>query len=369
MQGQAVRRATRALRPPQAARVACGAQVQAEDGRILIDFHNDAGAVLLGHADAEIEAAVVAEGLDTLRLRASVAEALLSLMPLAQAAYLFGSPAAARRALFDLVRNATGRDRVLVCAAGHAGPDHVAYGRLELMERELTGSSVAAILLEPVGLAPPCPAYLAGLRSLADRHGALLVFDETASAFRVHEGGAQTLFNVRPDLTLIGQSLANGRPIGALVGDPILLATVTPTSPPSGAGLAAAAATLARIADEPVTTSLAVHGAEVQAEITARIHDHRAENILSVAGDPTMSALVFAEGLEPLAGLCVRELEARGVRRSDRHYISYAHADRDIARLLDAYDQILPILVRAAAGEEGVVRLQQQRLARELAAR
>jgi glutamate-1-semialdehyde 2,1-aminomutase len=233
----------------------------------------------------------------------------------------------------------------------------------------MASSVVAAVLVEPVGLAPPCPGYLAGLRETVDRHGAFLVFDETQSAFRVHEGGAQTLFNVRPDLTLIGESLANGRPIAALVGDPILLATAAPATAPSAASLAAAAAVLAKVADEPVTTSLAVRGAEVQAELAARIRSHGAEEVISVAGDPAMSALVFADGYAQLAELCVRELDARGVRRPDRHFISYAHGDREIARLLDAYDQVLPILARAAAGEGGVVRLQRKRLEREFAAK
>jgi glutamate-1-semialdehyde 2,1-aminomutase len=273
----------------------------------------------------------------------------------------------ARRAAFDVVRNASGRDRVLTCYAGKSGPDAVPYGDLDALADALAASAVAAVVVEPVGLAPLCPAYLAGLRDAVDRHGAFLIFDETLSAFRVHEGGAQTLFNVRPDLTIVGESLANGRPIAALTGDPILLATAAPATAPGASSLAAAAAVLARIADEPVTTTLAVRGAEVQAELAARIRSHGAEDVISVAGDPTMSALVFAEGHDHLADLCVRELEAQGVRRPDRHFISQAHGDREIARLLEAYDRILPALARAAAGEEGVVRLHRKRLERELA--
>jgi glutamate-1-semialdehyde 2,1-aminomutase len=369
MKAQALKwpdRAPQAASPSQTGR---GALVYSDDGRPLIDFHNAAGAVLLGHADPDVEAVATAPGGDSLRLRAGVAEALLSLMPLAQAVYLFNSLHAARRTALDVVRNASGRDRVLTCYAGKTGPDAIAYGDLEALERALAASSVAAVVVEPVGLAPPCPAYLAGLREVADRHRAFLVFDETLSAFRVHEGGAQTLFNVRPDLTLIGESLANGRPIAALTGDPILLATAAPGSAPGPGSLAAAAAVLAKVADEPVTTSLAVCGAEVQAELAARIRAHGGEDVIAVAGDPTMSALVFADGCDQLAELCVRELEAHGVRRPDRHFISHAHGEREIARLLEAYDQILPVLVRAAAGEEGVVRLHRKRLEREFAAK
>ena len=123
------------------------------------------------------------------------------------------------------------------------------------------------------------------------------------------------------------------------------------------------------MSSEPVVTSLAVRGAEVQAELAARIRQHGAEAAIAVAGDPTMSTLVFAEGQAQLADLCARELDAHGVRCPDRLFISHAHGDREIARLLEAYDRILPVLARAAAGDEGVVRLHRKRLERELAAR
>jgi len=368
MKAQALKRPDRGPQAASPSQPARGALVYSDDGRPLIDFHNAAGAVLLGHADPDVEAAAAAPGGDTLRLRAGVAEALLSLMPLAQAVYLFNGLQPARRTALDIVRNASARDRVLTCYAGRSGPDAVPYGDLDALERALGSSAVAAVLVEPVGLAPPCPAYLAGVREAVDRHRAFLVFDETLSAFRVHEGGAQTLFNIRPDLTLIGESLANGRPIAAIAGDPILLATAAPAMPPGVSSLAAAAAVLARLAEEPVVTSLAVRGAEVQAELSARISRHGAEGAIAVAGDPTMSALVFAEGHAQLADLCARELEAHGVRCPDRHFITYAHGDREIARLLEAYDRILPVLSRAAAGEEGVVRLHRKRLEREFAA-
>ena len=346
-----------------------GAQLFSDDGRSFIDFDNSAGSILLGHADPDVEAAVEVRPANVARARAEVAERLLSFMPLAQAVYLFQSVSLARRTALDVVRNASGRDRVLTCAADTRRPDTVPYGDLEALEREMRTSGVAAILIAPVGLDPPFPSYLAGLRALADRHACFLVFDETASAFRVHEGGAQTLFNVRPDLTLVGDSMANGRPIAAIAGDPILLATAAPAPPPTATSLAAAAATLGKLGHEPVVTSLAVRGAEVQAELAERIRAHGAQDLIRVAGDPTMSTLVFAEQEELMREVWLREMHAHGLWCHGEHFISYAHGDRDVARLLDAYDRILPLLVRTAAGEEGVVRFQQSRIKRELAAR
>jgi glutamate-1-semialdehyde 2,1-aminomutase len=344
-----------------------GAVLLTDDGRELIDFDNASGAVLLGHADPGIEAAVEAcVASQTVRLRVEVAERLLSFMPLAQAVYLFASLDQARRTALELARTATGRDVVLSSAPlPGGGCEAFDAGDLDALSLTLERRAVAAIVTAPVGLERTCPRHLAGLRALADRHGACLVFDETVSAFRVHEGGAQTLFNVRPDLTLIGESLANGRPIAALVGDPILLAAAPPVRPPAADSLAAAAATLARLGDEPVITTLAVRGAEVQAELVQRVAAHGAGELVSVAGDPSMSSLVFADAAVESA--CLRELRARGIWREREHFISCAHGDREIARLLDAYDAILPELVRRASGEEGVVRLQQRRLEREYA--
>jgi glutamate-1-semialdehyde 2,1-aminomutase len=344
-----------------------GAVLLTDDGGELIDFDNATGAVLLGHADPGIEAAV--EGCvasQTARLRAEVAERLLSFMPLAQAVYLFASPDQARCTALELARTATGRDVVVSSVPVHGGgceifdADDLA-GLAVILERR----SVAAIVTAPAVPDGSCVRRLADLRALADRHGACLIFDETLSAFRVHEGGVQTLFNVRPDLSLIGQSLANGRPIAALAGDPILLAAAPPARPPAVDSLAAAAATLARLGEEPVTTTLAVRGAEVQAELVQRIAAHGAGELVSVIGDPSMSSLAFAD--PRLEAACVFELRSRGIWRQREHFISCAHGDREIARLLDAYDAILPELVRRSSGEDGVVRLQQRRLEREYA--
>jgi glutamate-1-semialdehyde 2,1-aminomutase len=345
--------------------VAKGAYLTSGDGRTFVDFHNAAGSVLLGHADPQVEAAVgVCAASHLTRLQAEVAERLLSFMPLAQAVYLFSSPALAYRTALDLVRAASGRDLVLTCAPGRQAPDTFPCGDLDALEALMDSRAVAGVVAAPVGLQPPCPSYLAGLRALASRHGAFLIFDETASAFRVHEGGAQTLFNVRPDLTLIGESLANGRPIAALAGDPILLATAAPSRPPGADALAAAAATLAKLDDEPVTTTLGIRGAEVQAELAQRIDAHGAGGIVAIAGDPTMTRLVFAD--PNLDAVCLRDCWLRGVWRQAEHFISYAHGDREIAGLIDAYDQILPELVRRS-GDGGVVRLQ-SRLEREFTA-
>src|SRR5262249_21994903 len=100
--------------------------------------------------------------------------------------------------------------------------------------------AVAAVIVEPIagnmGLVPPKEGFLEGLRRLANRHGALLVFDEVISGFRAATGGAQKLFGVRPDLTCLGKIIGGGLPVGAYGGRADLMELVSPAGPVYQAG-------------------------------------------------------------------------------------------------------------------------------------
>ena len=100
--------------------------------------------------------------------------------------------------------------------------------------------TVAAIIVEPIagnmGVIPPAPGFLAGLRALADRHGSLLIFDEVISGFRIGKGGAQARYGVRPDLTCLGKIIGGGLPVGAYGGRADLMNQVSPSGPVYQAG-------------------------------------------------------------------------------------------------------------------------------------
>jgi glutamate-1-semialdehyde 2,1-aminomutase len=101
-------------------------------------------------------------------------------------------------------------------------------------------NEIAAIILEPVvgnmGLVPPLPDFLPGLRELTSSYGALLIFDEVMTGFRVHPGGAQTLFNIKPDLTALGKVIGGGLPVGAYGGRKDIMQMVAPVGPMYQAG-------------------------------------------------------------------------------------------------------------------------------------
>ena len=332
-------RALRTVREPDAAASpapapavlteARGASLRAADGRDYIDFDNGSGAVLLGHADPDVEAAVAAERRNSDRLRGPLSERLIAQMSAAEDIRFFSAAQAALEAACAAARRATGRARVLHCrqAPEDADPD-----------------DLAAIVAEPLSVAAPCRRELAALRRFADRAGAVLIFDERRSALRVHEGGAQALYGVDADLTIVGEALANGRPLAALAGRLELMALVR-GGPVTAEALAAADAVLEKLAREPVLANLGIRGAEVQASLAGCIRAHGADELATVAGDPTAPTLAFADSRA--RGRWLHELWARGVWSLGDLYISYAHGDREIGRLLAACDGAFEALLAA----------------------
>ncbi|HET9132702.1 MAG TPA: aminotransferase class III-fold pyridoxal phosphate-dependent enzyme, partial [Gemmatimonadales bacterium] len=133
-------------------------------------------------------------------------------------------------------------DSAGVTAATTADTLVVPYNDLAAVEAVFAarGGDIAAILVEPVagnmGLVPPAPGFLAGLRAIADRHGALLVFDEVMTGWRVHRAGAQVLYDVMPDLTCLGKVIGGGLPAAAYGGRRELMEHVAPAGPMYQAG-------------------------------------------------------------------------------------------------------------------------------------
>jgi len=249
------------------------------DGNRYIDYVGAFGPLILGHAhpavvDA-IRAAVEAGGSfgATSPGEVRLAELIRSRMPSVERLRFVNSGTEAAMSALRVARAATGRDLVIKFDGayhGHAdsmlvdagsgaatlsipGSAGVAasvaaqtlvasYNQLDSVEALLHEhlGQVAAVIVEPVaanmGVVPPAPGFLAGLRRLADQAGALLIFDEVITGFRVAPGGAQELFGVRPDLTVLGKIIGGGLPVGAYGGRADLLDLVAPAGPVYQAG-------------------------------------------------------------------------------------------------------------------------------------
>ena len=142
------------------------------------------------------------------------------------------------------------------------------------------------MIVEPVAgnmnMLTPAPGFLEGLRALCDQYGAVLIFDEVMSGFRVHPGSAQTLYGVRPDLTTLGKIIGGGLPVGAFGGHAQIMAQLAPLGPVYQAGtlsgnplaMAAGLATLRKLAEPGVYEKLERNTAELLSGLQAAATDH-----------------------------------------------------------------------------------------------
>jgi glutamate-1-semialdehyde 2,1-aminomutase len=260
-------------------RRARGAHVETEDGRRLIDYVGSWGPMILGHADPDVIAAVVRRAADGLSFGAptvvetELARRITELVPSIERVRMVSSGTEATMSAIRLARGFTGRDRIVKfegCYHGHADgllvkagsgaltlgvPDSAGvpaataaatttlpYNDAGAVSRCFaeTGPEIACVIVEPVagnmGCVPPVPGFLEALREACTRHGALLVFDEVMTGFRVAPGGAQALYGITPDLTTLGKIVGGGMPVGAFGGRREVMERLAPLGPVYQAG-------------------------------------------------------------------------------------------------------------------------------------
>jgi glutamate-1-semialdehyde 2,1-aminomutase len=256
-----------------------GALVWDVDGASYIDYVGSWGPLVVGHAHPEVVDAVTraaAKGLSfgaPTETEVEMAELICKLMPAVEQVRLVSSGTEATMSAIRLARGFTGRSKIVKfegCYHGHADallvkagsgaltlgqpssagvPPETAQHTLvldynnELALRrafETEGDHIAAVIVEPVAgnmnLVAPQPAFLEALRDLCTRHGALLIFDEVMTGFRVALGGAQALYRVKPDLTTLGKVIGGGMPVGAFGGRRDIMQSVAPLGPVYQAG-------------------------------------------------------------------------------------------------------------------------------------
>ncbi|MFZ5608514.1 MAG: aminotransferase class III-fold pyridoxal phosphate-dependent enzyme [Pseudomonadota bacterium] len=371
-----------------------GATVWDADGNSYVDFVNGLLAVMLGYGDADVDRAVRAQ-LDNgvifslpHRLEMEVAEKVIAMVPCAERVRFGKNGSDATAGAVRLARAYTGRDRVAVCGyhgwqdwyigatARHKGVPQATralthvfpYNDAERLDDMLGAhpGAFAAVILEPMNTTQPLPGYLAAVRDIAHRHGALLIFDETITGFRFAKGGAQELFGVTPDLATFGKGLANGFPLSLVCGRADIMALMEDiffsfTMGGETLSLAAANAVLDKIASAPVVETLAATGGQVMEGLGARIAAHGLHHIAKVAGHPSWSFFLLSdcEGATAweMKTLFLQEMFARGVLTLGTHNISYAHGPAEVARLLDAYDEVLDVLAMAIKSKNVRARL------------
>src|SRR5689334_13441268 len=279
-----------------------GAHITDVDGRTYIDYVGSWGPMILGHADEEIVAAVqeVAAGGTSFgaptELEVNLAQEVVDAVPAIEMVRMVSSGTEATMSAIRLARGVTGRTKLIKfegCYHGHADSLLVKAGSgvatlglpdspgvpAVLAENTLTvpfnntaaleavfneHNDIAAVIIEPVvgnmGCVPPQPGYLEAVSKFTKANGALLIFDEVMTGFRVARGGAQELYNIAPDITTLGKIIGGGLPVGAYGGSRELMNYVAPAGPIYQAGtlsgnplsMTAGLVTLRRLRDKSV---------------------------------------------------------------------------------------------------------------------
>jgi glutamate-1-semialdehyde 2,1-aminomutase len=301
-----------------------GSRLWTEDGRELVDLCGSWGPLILGHARPEVVEAIAKAATQgtsfgaCTRVEVEFAELIRSLIPYAEQVRLMSSGTEAVMTALRLARGATGRRRIIKFDGGYHGhsdgllvsagsgllngassssagvPATLAaevfvphYNDLAAVNAivDTHGGELAAIIVEPVagnmGLVVPAPGFLEGLRKAADRCGALLIFDEVITGFRLGAGTYGGICGVTPDLTCLGKIIGGGMPVGAVCGPRHLMEQLAPLGPVYQAGtlsgnpvcVAAGMATLEILVREQPWPRLAALGSLFAKEFNAATAD------------------------------------------------------------------------------------------------
>lgn len=363
---------------------AAGSRLWDVDGNEYIDFVSGLGAILLGYNTEEVTEAVCKQLQNGVtftlphKLEMEVAELLVDMIPCAGMVRFGKNGSDATAAAMRLARACTGRDHIAVCGyhgwhdwyigstSRHLGvPEDVralthtfSYNDTDSLTQVFSShpNRIAAVILEPMSSTPPRAGFLEEVRKITHEQGALLVFDEIVTGFRMAAGGAQEFFGVTPDLATVGKGMGNGFPVSAVVGRADIMRRMediffSGTFGGETISLAASKAVLETVLRDKVPEALRQRGEVLAAGLEALLHKHRVREIFRCDGYPAQVCLNVADAggytAWEIRTLFMQETCVRGILTLGAHTLSHTHSDDDIRKLLDVYDEILPLIRNA----------------------
>ena len=386
-----------------------GARFQAEDGREFLDYVGSWGPMILGHAHPDVIEAVVATARSGLSfgapcvLETQIAEKICSMLPSVDKVRMVSSGTEATMSAIRLARGHTGRDKIIKfegCYHGHSDSllikagsgaltlgvpsspgvpaglaEHtvtLSYNDIDAVKKAFAeiGDQIACVIVEPIAgnmnMVPPVDGFHETLREECTNAGALLIFDEVMTGFRVAKGCAQSIFGVTPDITTLGKVIGGGMPAAAYGGRADVMASIAPDGPVYQAGtlsgnpvaMAAGLKTLELIDDDEFWTSLTAKTRKLVDGIAAAAGD--ANIPISVECEGGMFGLVFTDAgpVRSYAQVAAADVDrftkffhgmlAAGIYLApsafEAGFVSAAHSDDDLVETIAAAAKVFKTL-------------------------
>ena len=365
-----------------------GAYLWDVDGKKYIDYVGSWGPAIVGHAHPAVLQALndaarngLSFGAPT-AIETEMAQLIKKYLPSIEKLRMVSSGNEATMSAIRLARGYTGRDKIIKfegCYHGSGDSLLVKAGSSALtlgvpsspgVPKALAGREIACVIVEPVAgnmnCVPPVPGFLEGLRKLCTEYGALLIFDEVMTGFRVGLGGAQALYGVKPDLTTLGKIIGGGMPVGAFGGATAIMNQLTPDGPVFHAGtlsgnpvaMACGLATLKQVAQPGFYEALTAKSKKLMDGLKQRaraagvpLSTHAVGGMFGFffSSEPVISrfAQVTACDIERFKKFFHGMLN-EGIYLAPSAYeagfVSSAHTDADVAATLDAAEKVFETL-------------------------
>jgi glutamate-1-semialdehyde aminotransferase len=361
-----------------------GSHVWDVDGNEYIDYPLALGPITLGYdypstvkaVSDQIRAGSTFSLMNPLEIE--VAELLIDFIPCAEMVRFGKNGADATSAAIRLSRVYTGREHVACCGyhGWHdwyiASTDHSAgvpavmkglihgfkYNDAASLEKVFSEypNQIAAVIMEPVSVDLPKPGFLEKVKEITHKNGAVFIFDEIVTGFRLALGGAQEYYKVTPDLAAFGKGMANGLPISALVGKKEIMKRATDMFFSTTYGgellsLAASKATMIEMRQKKVQKYFWKMGDRLKSGTQKLVDEYGLGSVIKVKGLSPKFWIDFvaADGSEydELKGLFFQETVLRGVLIGGLQYMSYSHSEKDIDKTLDAFEAACGVCQKA----------------------
>ena len=371
-----------------------GSHVWDVDGNEYIDYPLALGPIVLGHNDPDVTAAVRAQLADGVALslphplEIEVSELLTDVIPCAEMVRFGKNGSDATAGAVRVARAYTGRERIAACGY-HGWQDwyigattrnrgvpkavreltHLfGYNDLPSLRKlfEAYPGEIAAVIMEPVGVVEPAGNFLQDVAALTRANGAVLIYDEVVTSFRVALGGAQAHYGVTPDLACIGKAMANGFPVAAVVGRREIMQVFDEiffsfTFGGEVLSLAAAKATIAKIREGDVIPYIWGQGKRLQDGYNTLAAEAELKEHTRCIGLPPRTVLTFTDrtGQDSLAmkSLFQQEVVRRGILNTGGFNLCFRHSDADVEQTLAACRAALGVLAKALAADDVEARL------------